>query len=280
MNVQATHDLIRGEKGEVFGEAGQLILGDGAGTVFLGADVRGYALDLCADGDVVLNLYAGEVLSQVIDHAFDLLFKVGESAWVFCFLDGSDGFARTEDAEAVAGVSGDAALLEVERTCVAGADMGHHGQSVSEGAVLLQQAQGGQVDEAGHLALIEQAHIAAGGYLQTIEEDLGVGGLTQDVSGVKADARRGDAILAHALHEVAQDGGGLLHGAAGDGPSAEDVARGGQGFIEELKRGDGAIGSAVTDDEGDRGRTHVDESGLVTSEGIGAACDVSSGVHG
>ena len=103
----------------------------------------------------------------MIDHATNLLFNVKEPLRARDFLM-SHGFARAEDAEPVTTVSGDAAFAEIERTRIAGADVGNQCVRLRDARIVLQQPQRGLINQARHVAVINQLHTTPASDLHSI----------------------------------------------------------------------------------------------------------------
>ena len=246
------------------GEAGGLA-GEGA-EVFEGAAESAAGeegieeLDFVADDDDVLDGFVLVVEAHLSDLTADVFVDDAEEGGAVG-VGGFHGLAAAVGAEAVAGVAFDAALLEEEGAGVAGADVHDEGGALLHGRRVEEAAAGLEVDEAGHLAVVEDLDAESAGDAEAVLEDIAVAGFGEDVGGHDAFEFQGaDAELAEGFEEAEEDLDGAFGGGAGDLSDPEDVPGEGEGLFHELDgfgRGVGRVLGA-DDEHGDAAGTDVD----------------------
>lgn len=149
----------------------------------------------------------------------------------------------------------------MQRARVPGTDVGDEGVPICDVGIALQQAHRGLVDEAGHVAVIDEFHAHIPRDLHAVQEDFVVRRLGEDVCGEAAQVGIRHGVLTQGLAEVAQDGGGLFHDGAGDGAGAEDIARERQRLFQVVELGEGAVRRLLRHEQGHGGRAELDDRG-------------------
>ena len=152
------------------------------------------------------------------------------------------GFAGAVRPQAIARVAIDAALAEEEDARVSRADVDHQGIARLHAGHVLEPSTGLEVDEAGHLPVVEHLEVEPAGDVEPVEEDLHVLSFGQDVGGHRTlDLVQIDAHFAQRLAEPEEDLDGVLGGGPADAAPAEDVACEGEGLFEKLDLVSGLI---------------------------------------
>ena len=194
-------------------------------------------------------------------------------------MGGFYGLRGTVSTHSITGVAIDVALAEEKNTGVAGAYMDDQRIPLLHAGGVADPSLSFQVDEAGHLPVVEDFQAEVAGNLESIEKGFTVLGLGQDIAydgaGYLAKISSG---LTERFLKTMEDFNRVLGGGPVDAAVAEDITSQGKRFLKEfdLFSGGPLLIARMTQQHGDRTGPYVN-SGLEVGTGSRSGFHVGRG---
>ena len=148
--------------------------------------------------------------------------------------------------------------MEKQRTGVTRADVHHQRRALAQGWQMLDTAAGFQIDQAGHLAVVNHRDRQAAGNADPVEHRFMIGGFMQHIRRHRAAEIVGiEPEFGEVLLVTANDRNNPLGGRIGNHVTAEHVVRKRRGLLEEIHRRKGSVRRTLGNHHGNGARSNM-----------------------